>query len=145
MFKTIVMYHSLSTEDRDALGTIDSEAPETTITLAGKELVMIERVLRLTVFLGVMLFTAIVAHLFFDPLTLSFNALIDFIKAFFVAIIPNFVVFMFLLAFADKFKRMYLHQSKRQRFVVSIHKLWVKRNDEAIKTADTLPQTTPHF
>jgi hypothetical protein len=129
MFTTIVKYHSLSQEDRDSLGTIDSEAPEVTIALASKELRMIERSLRLAVVLGVLIFTALVTHLFFDPLTLSFSSLLNFVKAFFVAIIPNIIVFIFLLALADKFKRIYLHQSKRQRFVVSIHKLWMERNE----------------
>jgi hypothetical protein len=67
MFTTIVKYHSLSQEDRDSLGTIDSEAPETTIARAGKELRILESVLRLGVVLGVMIFTAIITHLFFDP------------------------------------------------------------------------------
>ena len=129
MFTTIVKYHSLSQEDRDSLGTIDSEAPETTIARAGKQLRLIERGLRLAVVLGVMIFTAIITHLFFDPLTLTFSALRNFVLAFFVAIIPNMVVFIFLLALADKFKRIYVHQSKRQSYVVSIHKLWVQRNE----------------
>lgn len=126
MFTTIVKYHSLSQEDRDSLGTIDSESPETTIARAGKELRILESALRLAVALCVMIFTAIITHLFFDPLTLSFSTLRNFIKAFFVGIIPNIIVFIFLLALADKFKRIYVHQSKRQSFVVSIHKLWMK-------------------
>ena len=129
MFTTIVKYHSLSQEDRDSLGTVDSEAPEVTIALAGKELRAIERRLRLTVLLGVLIFTAVITHLFFDPLTVSFSSLLSFIKAFFTAIIPNIVVCIFLLALADKVKRIYVHQSKRQRFVVSIHKLWLERNE----------------
>jgi hypothetical protein len=129
MFTTIVKYHSLSQEDRDSLGTIDSEAPETTITRAGKELRMIDTALRLAVVLGVMIFTAIITHLFFDPLTLSFSSLVNFVSAFFVAIIPNMIVFIFLLALADKFKRVYVHQSKRQSYVVSIHKLWMQANN----------------
>lgn len=123
MFTTIVKYHSLSQEDRDSLGTIDSEAPETTIARASQELRMVERGLRLAVVLGVMIFTAIVTHLFFDPLTLSFSSLRNFVTAFFVAIIPNMIVLIFLLSLADKFKRIYIHQSKRLSFVVSIHKL----------------------
>jgi hypothetical protein len=128
MFTTIVKYHSLSQEDRDSLGTIDSEAPETTIARAGKELRLIERGLRLAVVLGVMIFTAIITHLFFDPLTLSFSSLRNFVSAFFVAIIPNIIVLIFLLSLADKFKRILIHQSKRQSFVVSIHRLWNLRN-----------------
>lgn len=128
MFTTIVKYHSLSQEDRDSLGTIDSEAPETTIARASQELRMVERGLRLAVVLGVMIFTAIVTHLFFDPLTLSFSSLRNFVTAFFVAMIPNMIVLIFLLSLADKFKRIYIHQSKRLSFVVSIHKLWMQRN-----------------
>ena len=128
MFTTIVKYHSLSQEDRDSLGTIDSEAPEITIARAGKELRILESALRLGVVLGVMIFTAIITHLFFDPLTLSFSSLRNFVRAFFVAIIPNMIVFIFLLALADKFKRIYVHQSKRLSFVVSVHKLWMQRN-----------------
>jgi hypothetical protein len=130
MFSTIVKYHSLSKEDKDSLGSVNSEEPETTIGLAGKELLMIEKGLRLAVILGVMLFTAIIAHLFFEPLTLSFNSLLNFVKAFFVAIIPNIIIFVFLLTLANKLKRIYIHQSKRQSFVISIQKLWIQRNDK---------------
>jgi L-cystine uptake protein TcyP (sodium:dicarboxylate symporter family) len=132
MFTTIVKYHSLSKEDRDTLGTVNSEAPETTIALAARELRMIESALRLAVVLGVMTFTALMTHLFFDPLTPSLSSLVNFVSAFFVAIIPNFIVFIFLLAISDKIKRIYIHQSEKQSFVVSIHKLWQKKNDEVM-------------